>query len=134
MGHDLDQVMRHAPGALAALRQQRALLDQQITSLEHMVEAHDALILKYNVNGNGVVEDVEPLLPVPPTVEDRRTLRDKVLEAVDTMDTPVTAEDVRQLIGTEWTTRQTVTATLTTLAKQEKIARVGRGLYCAAGQ
>lgn len=127
MGHDLDQVMRHAPGALAALRQQRALIDQQIQSLEHMIKAHKEVSLTYNVDEQGLVDGVTK---EPPSVDERRTLREQVFEAVETIGSPLTAMEVAQLIGAD--NHSSVRMTLSNLSKQGKIDRVDRGVYRAA--
>lgn len=134
MGHDLDQVMRHAPGALSTLKHQRYLLDQQIVALEAMQKAHDAIVLQYKVTENGNVEDVTPVIetpaPVPPTVlEDKRSHTERILEVFQEIKEPMRAEDVAGFVEMD---QKSLRATLARLTKSGKIVRKERGLYAAS--
>jgi hypothetical protein len=135
MGHDLDQVMRHAPAAVAALRAQRDLLNDQIVALEKMMKAHEEVALQYKVTDNGNVEDVQtvkfdPSLVGGPSIEERRSLRERVLKIMEDIGDPVSAPDVWALLDST-ATIATVRTTMVALSNQKKIERVERGVYRA---
>jgi len=138
MGHDLDQVIAAAPGAIRALRQQRDAINDQIVSLEKLLKAHGALDLLYDVTEKGNVENVRPddnghaphahytgetvlLGPAEP-----RGTRGRIIEALATFGEPMKVPDLCDITGLEVNRTR---AMLQHLMKEEKVSRVRRGVY-----
>lgn len=133
MGHDLDQVMRHAPGALAALRLQRDLLDAQINALEQMQKAHAEVLLQYKVTENGLVEDIKHLTAVPSVTEPEppaMSVKERIRVTLTEMGQQMTGPEIAELTEVDL---PTVRSTLSVLVREKKVNRVERGVFVASG-